>query len=220
MDIFLTNEKYRNGDIIKKVIEYFNNICSFKEILFLRTPTTGAWLDDIFKNNNNIVRLLYETEIKEKYTCHETTIILKQDEIQNILNKKYDLICIDPHHLYINSKFDIETLTSYLSEDGIMICHDCFPSDKLMANPTYKKGRWSGETYIAFIEFAYNNPDYYYGLINIDTGIGILSKKHFNGLKKSFDKEKQFILLSHKNNNTEPYDYFMMNYKDLMNVIE
>jgi hypothetical protein len=222
MDIFLTNEKYKNGDIITKVIEYLHNKYAYQEILLVRTPTTGAWLDSLFLNTNaNIVRLLYETDIKETYTCHETTIKLKHHEIDNQLktfNKKYDLICIDSCHLYTNSKMDLEIMSSYLANDGIMICHDCFPSNKKMARPIYTKGRWSGETYIAFIEFAYNHPNYYYGLINIDIGIGILSKKYIDGLKNTFDKEKQRIFLSHKNN--EPYDYFIMNYNDLMNVIQ
>lgn len=45
-----------------------------------------------------------------------------------------------------------------------------------MTLPYYTRGNWSGETYIAFVEIAYKNPNLFFGLLNTDTGIGIISK--------------------------------------------
>jgi hypothetical protein len=41
-----------------------------------------------------------------------------------------------------------------------------------------KTGGWCGVTYYCFVEFALNNPDYFYGIINRDFGLGIISKKN------------------------------------------
>ena len=98
---------------------------------------------------------------------------------------------------------------------------DCYPWNKTVANPSYISGNWCGETYIAFIELAYNNPDMFYTVINIDTGIGIMSKKqiHFlcNKMNKKIDKNKQEYLLYLHKNSKDAYTYFTENSKDIIN---
>jgi hypothetical protein len=220
MDLnFLKKTEYNNGEIISDLIKYLNGKYNFNNILFLRTPTTGMWLDNLFTDNKAIIRILYDTNILKNYKCHVSTIKINYRDLNKIIssfNKKFDLICIDSFHLYSNSINDINITSSYLTQNGFIICHDCFPSEKIFASPTYKKENWCGETYIAFIDFAYNNPEYFYGLINIDTGIGIISKIELKPLKNNFNKEKQKNLLL---NTIDKYDYFIKNYNDIMNVI-
>ncbi len=137
------------------------------------------------------------------------------------LNKKFDLICIDSFHEYNESKRDFELITSLLNDNGIIICHDCYPINKEKCLPKYSIGEWSGETYVALVELAYNNPNYYYGILNIDTGIGIISKKEFELLKNNLNTEKQKELLYlHQNNNKMTYDYFIENSKEIINIID
>jgi hypothetical protein len=101
-----------------------------------------------------------------------------------------------------------------------MICHDCFPSNKNLAQPLYNHGDWCGETYAAFIDFAYQHPHFFYALLKIDTGIGIISKIPLDMLKNGFNRQKQEIFLSYKANNSKQlYDYFVENCEDMMNVI-
>lgn len=96
-----------------------------------------------------------------------------------------------------------------------------------MANPNYIKGPWCGETYMAFVEFAYNNysnnPNNYYAILNIDTGIGIISKKQLGFLSNTLDRKKQeHLLYLYYNNNPKGqyYKYFNENSKDIINSIQ
>jgi hypothetical protein len=214
--------KYSNGEIISKFIIDFINLYDCKNILFVRTPTTGAWLDNIFVNDTRVTRILYDTHTK-KYKYHKTTKIIEPNVFEytlDSLNKKFDLICMDPFHEYTHSKRDFNLLYSYLSDIGTLISHDCFPMTKELANPSYKSGNWCGETYIAFVEFAYNNPTLYYGLLIIDTGIGIISKLHIDFLKNNLNMEKQeFFLSLYKNNSNDRYKYFCENSQELVNSV-
>lgn len=195
----------------------------YQNILFIRTPTTGNWLDKLLIDTTNITRVLYETNKIKKYTFHPSTQIVDYTKLPQLLssmNKRFDLICIDTFHEYTNSQNDLQLMPSFLSTNGVMICHDCFPLSKNMAQPFYKSGDWCGETYAAFIDFAYRNPDFFYALLKIDTGIGIISKIPLEMVKNNFNRQKQEIFLSYKaNNNEQIYDYFVENCEDMMNII-
>jgi hypothetical protein len=180
MDINIDLKEYKNGDIISLFITHLYNEYKFKNILFVRTCTTGDWQDKLLINEKNITRILYFTNKTEKKTnSHKLTNIIDSNDLENtlkLLNKNFDLICIDPFHEYNESKRDFSILSSFLTKNGILISHDCFPENKDMSTPYFKEGGWCGETYVAFIEFAYKNPSMYYAILNIDTGIGIMSK--------------------------------------------
>lgn len=219
---------YSNGEIISKFVSDYVDTYKCNNILFIRTPTTGDWLEKLLVNKINIDRLLYYTDnIMEKKAkniiCHKLTKKIKLLDLENVLhklNKKFDLICIDPYHEYNTSKMNFDLLYSFLSDTGILISHDCYPSTEKLANPNYQIGSWCGETYVAFVEFAYNNPMLYYSIINIDTGIGIISKLNINYLKNCLDLDKQEIFLSmYKNKNKDFYKFFCDNSKDLINEI-
>jgi len=225
MDKYFIIKNYTNGQIISEVIKDLYNTLNMNgetNILFIRTPTTGEWLDRIFIHNKNIDRILYDTKKSRNFTYHNDTIISTHENLENILtklNKKYDLICIDPFHEYDTSKKDLYLFYSFLSDKGVMVCHDCFPLNKLLAAPTFKTGDWCGETYVAFIDFAYHNDHLFYGLLQIDTGIGLISKLPLESLKNNFDTGKQNELLTYKNNeNINIYEYFCNNCKDMMNI--
>lgn len=225
---FFTNSKYNNGDIIKKLIVSLQKEYSFKDILLIRTYTTGAWLDHIFNDvkNINVTRLLYHVETQAKTNVfNRSTIVVTSENLSDALislNKQFDLICVDPFHEYKESKRDFNILASLLSRDGILLSHDCFPFNKTVCLPKYTDGNWCGETYIAYVEFANKNPNLFYGILNIDTGIGIISKNPIDCLSNNLNKEKQEELLSMFNSGIEYliyYDYFCNNSKDIINAI-
>lgn len=133
----------------------------------------------------------------------------------NLLNKEYDLIVIDPFHEYTHSMSDFNLVTKYLKPTGLLISHDCYPLNEKFATPKFISGGWSGETYLAFVKFAYDNPTYYYTILNIDTGIGIISKTPFDRLSNNFNRTKQEKLFVANNK----YKYFIKNGQELINVI-
>lgn len=229
MNIFNKNReknKITNGEIITKIINNYISKYNFTNILFVRTPTTGNWLDKIGVNNNNIIRIIYDTDFITGINSSNINNKINYNNLENILlklNKKFNLICLDPYHDYEISKSNFNLLYSYLTDDGTMISHDCFPTTVQCAYPKYFEGDWCGETYIAFVEFAYNNPTLYYAILNIDTGIGIISKSNkLTYLINHLNNEKQKLFISMKKNNklyTEIYQYFFDNSKELINSI-
>ncbi len=218
---YLKNKSNVNGQVISSLILDLYNTYKFKDILFVRTFTTGAWLDKLLIDNQDVNRILYYTDNINKPTkSHELTKIIHSNELETqllSLNKTFDFICIDTCHEYQLSSRDFKLISSLLNETGILISHDCYPWNKKVANPIYTPGSWCGETYIAFIEFAYNNSNMYYTVLNVDTGIGIMSKQQINYLSNSLDKNKQKHLLDLHKKLQDPYTYFTTNSKDIIN---
>lgn len=221
---YIARSGFNNGDIITEV---FFDILSTREIgsiLFVRTPTTGGWLDYILPNDERITRIAYSVrDLSPTPPYHKDTIIVGHDEFPSTiahLDKKFDVICIDPFHEYEYCIDDFNLLINYLSPTGILLSHDCFPPHRSFSTKTFKYGAWSGETYVALTELAYNNPGLYYGLINTDTGIGIVSKLQFDKLRNDLDSEKQraFIEL-HKDESNDIYGYFLQHCRQMINTI-
>ena len=212
------------GEVIKKLCIDLYNKNTQQNILFIRTPSTGGWCDDILVEEINATRILYKTRRKLFRDYHTSTIIIEQSEIETSLaslNKTFDLICMDTFHEYNESTRDLQILSSYLSDNGILISHDCSPIEKSHASPFFTEGWWSGITYGCFIEFAYNNPQWFYSVLDIDTGIGILSKKKLDDLKQNFNRDKQEIFIKMmKAQNENTYDYYKENGKELINLIQ
>jgi len=219
----LLKKKYNDfGETISLLITNLYKQNKYKNILFVRTSTTGEWLDQILTENQDITRLLYHTDkINTSGKSHKLTKKIHSNDLENqltLLNKTFDLICIDTWHEYDISSRDFRLISPLLNENGILISHDCYPWNKIVANPSYIPGAWCGETYISFVNFAYNNPNMFYTVLNIDTGIGIISKKQLNGLSNTMDRNKQEKLLSLQNTSNDPYTYFIENSKDIINA--
>jgi hypothetical protein len=214
-----------DGAIFTMVLEDLHKAKNFKNVLFVRTPATGRFMDTVILNKEiNVKRVLY---YKNRGLIDPTLInsyrVLRQERLESYiksLNIQFDVICVDSFHEYYESSKDFSLLSSFLTDDGILISHDCYPPKKEWAYPKFCKGPWCGVTYIAFVEFAYNNPDYYYIIINNDTGIGIASKKQIDNLQTNLDRSGQERLLElHKANDDSMYDFFCKNSKEIINAI-
>jgi hypothetical protein len=177
---------YMNLDLPKNFNDLYNllnNMYLFKNILIVNTISTGSFLDKMCLKKNPI-RIKYSSNNFDEFIT----------KINNI-STKFHLILVDPYHEYKHSIVTFKMLTSLLDENGILISHDCYPENFNLTSPIYKNGAWCGVTYAAFIENSYNNPDFYYAVINNDYGLGIISKIEILFVKKIFDKEKQKIFL-------------------------
>ena len=225
MDIskYMQINKYKLGDIISKYIKDLYNAYKFKNILFIRTCTTGQWLDTILPGNADIVRILYDTgKTNIKLPSHKSTIRISSSDLEktlNSLNKKFDLICIDTWHEFDVSLRDFTLISSLLNENGMLISHDCYPWNEKVCSPSYINGEWCGQTYIAFVQFAYNNPNMFYSILNTDTGIGIISKKQLSFQSNTIDRKKQEHLFLLQQTSNNPYKYFCENSKEIINAI-
>ena len=193
---------------------------AFKNILTVRSTTTGHFLDTLFPKNTNVLRIIYKHR-KDNSKIENTTTNKDVETILSSTKKKFDLICLDPFHEYYESSNDFALLTSYLTDDGILISHDCYPQDKILTTKEFVKGVWCGVTYAAFIELAYKNPQWFYAVLNTDFGLGIVSKKKIQFVEQNLDRasQKTFIeMLQNDDENT--YDYFAKHCKELINMID
>jgi hypothetical protein len=193
----------------KDLIYILDKNINFKNILIVNTDKTGLFLNDCFPEKK-ISRISYTPNNYPQFI----KIMIK-------LNKKFDLICVDPYHEYKESLGTLKLLTFLLDKDGILISHDCNPPSFTSTSCTYKAGEWCGVTYAAFVEVAYYNPEWYYTVINKDYGLGIISKKEIQFVKKIIDKEKQkkFLDLFKQNKYKPAYDYYKAHAFDIINLI-
>ena len=222
--------KYNLGDIIQSLVHNVIDHFAFQKILFVRTSSTGGWLDDLFVDNPNVTRIMYYTDDTIPITTTSTTAhydIMHSDEfvarMQTLVatNTQFDFIGVDTWHEYDICSRDFTLLASLLTNTGMLISHDCFPWTKQVANPTFIPGSWCGETYVAFVKLAYDNPDMFYGIINIDTGIGIASKQRLAQLSNGLSRHMQTRLFDlHATANTKCYPYFRQNAKHVIHCIE
>jgi len=227
---YFDKKSYTNGEIITIYINDLINSNKYNSILFIRTPTTGNWLDYIISENHNITRLYYNTlnvPFKKNDYCklYKSSIIVELNNLEKKLkeiNNTYDLIVIDPYHEYKVSYDNFNLLLSFLKNDGCIVSHDCCPNNVNSSTPRFTFGSWSGQTYLAFVKFAYNNSELFYTILNIDTGIGIISKTKKDGLKNVLDKYKQeqLLMIDFLNNYDKAYYYFINNSNDIINLIE
>lgn len=215
-------ERYCNGKVVQMIYNDLNKIKNFKNVLFVRTSTTGRWMDTMLDNNSevNVTRIMYRTLDDSKLNPQYN--IIDHSELETFLislNKTFDFICIDPFHEYYESHYDLSKLPAFLTNEGILISHDCCPIAKQYSTPLYISGGWSGVTYACFVEFAYNNPDWFYAVIDNDTGIGIMSKQELAPLSQNFNREKQEKLIQMTlEMNDDTYTYYRSNAKELINL--
>ena len=219
MDKYLQKKSY-TGEIVNKLLnDLIRQYQLYGNILFVRTPTTASWMDSMLKNNTNVTRIIYNTPDVEPIQINNYNII-EHSELKNLDFKNYDVICLDPYHEYTESTSDLNFLSYLLTDKGLMIIHDCCPPKKEYSTFKFRRGWWCGVTYGCLIEHAYNNPDIFYGVIDNDNGVGIISKQKIEYLTNTFDKEKQEIFIKMlKENNEMSYDYFRKYGKELINLI-
>jgi len=187
-----------------------DNIYNFQNILIVHSNVTGIFLNSLFKSRKNIQRITYTVRNRESLLSRLRGA-----------SSSFDLICLDPYHEYNTSLGDFETLVPLLSEHGILVCHDCYPPTKRMANPNQIKGGWCGVTYAALIHISSRYPAMFYGLINRDFGLGIISKQKTDYTASVAHPELQLDFLKIFSNNYDAaYDYFITHVKDLVYVTE
>ena len=136
------------------------------------------------------------------------TIRETSDEFFKKNDKEFDCIFIDGLHRYHQVKKDILNSINVLKEGGIILLHDCLPSNVYEQAIPRCQYKWNGDVWKAIVEFrTYKNLDTY--TCYADHGIGVIFKKP-NKNQLNLVREN-FLNLSFK-------DYFE-NYKSYMNLI-
>jgi hypothetical protein len=124
-------------------------------------------------------------------------------------NLFFDLIFIDGLHEFDQVCKDIENSLNFLSNNGVIILHDCLPNNVYQQIVPRCKRTWNGDVWKAIVKYRTDdNLDIY--TCNADSGLGIIFKrKNKNKLEKKINNYKNL-----------KFREFFYDHKKLMNLIE
>lgn len=201
-----------------ELINYLGKKYNYQSYLEISTMTTGIKFDkidnDIFKVKDLFLYYPNELQIideKEKRKDIDAVPETYYSCFEKFKDNKYDIILVDPFHTFEQSKTDIETAMKLISQNGIIVVHDCLPTDESIIGP-YKHGSWCGQTYEAFVDFKINNPNIQTYVVDIDYGCGIIINNSIRNIK--YCLQNNMIL-----NEVVKWDYFYYNRKEILDLI-
>lgn len=101
-----------------------------------------------------------------------------------------DVVLIDGDHSYQQTMKDVNNCLRYLNDDGVIVMHDCSPASEISATPSKDihtateslkhrpewTGAWSGDTWRAIVHLRSSRPDLHIFVLDVDCGLGIISK--------------------------------------------
>jgi len=138
----------------------------------------------------------------------ETTYKMTSDEFfEKYITQKYDIIFIDGLHLFEQVYRDIINSLENLSENGIIVVHDCNPITEITQRRDRASDSWHGDVWKAIVKLRIENPNIDICTVNTDEGCGIIKK----GLQK--------LLVIDENTNIEEYSFLENNRKEALNLI-
>jgi hypothetical protein len=86
---------------------------------------------------------------------------------------RYDIILVDPFHLYDTSRRDLAAAFDFVADGGTVVVHDCRPPREEIAGPDYRAGEWCGVTYKAYVDFVAGG-ELRYLTVDADYGCGVI----------------------------------------------
>jgi SAM-dependent methyltransferase len=94
----------------------------------------------------------------------------------------FDVVFVDGHHTYEQALRDVENSLRHLSEEGVVLMHDCNPPteesalpDLLAAAATGGDG-WCGDVWKTIVHLRATRPDLRVSVLDIDYGIGVVRR--------------------------------------------
>lgn len=90
-------------------------------------------------------------------------------------DRKYDLIFIDGLHITEQVDRDIENAVAHLSPGGIIMLHDCLPTEEIHQVRYDNGGAWTGDVWKSVVKLKMFRNDLNIKVIDTDWGCGILT---------------------------------------------
>ncbi len=137
------------------------------------------------------------------------TVRLKSDEFFKTNKENFDCIFIDGLHIYQQVKRDIENSLKFLSQNGIILIHDCLPNNFYEQAVPRCQWTWNGDVWKAIVECR-NNKDLDVYTCYADYGIGVIFNRPNRNLLNY--QKKDYSKLKFDEYHRDPYK--------LMNIIE
>lgn len=104
------------------------------------------------------------------------------DAAKLFAEKKIQLALVDGMHEYSFALRDIENTLKFLSDDGVIIMHDCNPQTKEEAGSfeEWRKkgaGQWNGDVWKTVVHLRSLKNDINVFVLDCDQGLGIVTKR-------------------------------------------
>jgi len=174
--------------IINDLITKYN----FKSYLEIGVRNTFECFDLINCEVKDSVDPGFENHInnvKYKLTSDEFFKQLDSSSLDKDSNYKWDIIFIDGLHLSYQVERDITNSLNHLSENGIIVVHDCNPPTLHHAREDYSNhdtpamGIWNGTVWKVIYNLRATRDDLQICTVNTDWGVGVIRKGNFNPIK-------------------------------------
>lgn len=160
---------------------------------FIRKNKYRRYLEIGVGDKKNFARILceYKAGIDPNIPCEYK--MTSDDFFKSHNNgEKFDLIFIDGLHTAQQAKRDVDNALTLITENGLILLHDCnpmseelqYPIEKLDSNQFPFPG-WCGDVWKAYAELRMTRPDLSMYVIDVDFGIGVIKK----GSQKVFPKK-------------------------------
>lgn len=160
-----------------------------------------------------------------RYIEKKSDDFFEQDAPRVFANQQCNLSLIDGMHEYRFALRDVENTLKYLSNDGVIIMHDCNPVTKEEACTFEEwkakdfKGQWNGDVWKTIMHLRALRNDINVFVLDCDQGLGIITKRNpenrltfsqneINGFTyEDFDKNRSSWL------NLKPASYYKEYFK-------
>ena len=156
-------------------------IHGYRSVLEISTATSGFTFDQLDRSAFEVChRLSYLTPddwtdgapVHYRTRDRETAESLRQIRAQGL---HFDIVFVDACHEYASTWRDIHDALSLVSDDGIVVLHDCLPEREIVCAPS--RGDlidWSGVTYKAYFDLLLARNDLWYCTVDADVGCGMI----------------------------------------------
>jgi hypothetical protein len=144
-------------------------VCASKQVVYIPELALEAYTDERLRAECLRVADVYSDEV----------MLEPQQLLDHFGERKFDLIFFDPAHVRPLVDSTLKMLPRLLSRDGMLVVHDCNPSDAKMVGPDARSGAWCGETYKAFANFHLHNPDRSL-TVDEDFGVAVILNRDLN----------------------------------------
>ena len=121
-----------------------------------------------------------ENRVDYPYTSDNFFALLENQELNLSATHKWDIIFIDGLHVSSQVEKDILNSLNHLSENGVIVLHDCNPPELWFAREDYVVDGvyhpWNGTVWKSIYKLRATRPDLFVCTVDTDWGIGIIKR--------------------------------------------
>lgn len=170
----------------KKNLKNYLEIGVFNGHIFFRIRSNFKLaVDPEFRFDNMRIwgkTLINPYNLYNQYFSKTSDAFFNEDAPRVINNKKIDIALIDGMHEYDYALRDVENTLRYLSDDGVIIMHDCNPLTKTAASSFREweerkfADTWNGDVWKVILHMQSLRNDVNAFTLDCDHGLGIITK--------------------------------------------